>query len=802
VEIEQAVNLLHFFPLLITSIMQNDLRKQQALEYHSKGKPGKIEVVPTKEAKTQRDLSLAYSPGVAEPCKEIAANKEDVYKYTAKGNLVAVISNGTAVLGLGDIGPEASKPVMEGKGVLFKIFADIDVFDIEIDEKDPERFVQIVKALEPTFGGINLEDIKAPECFYIEKALKEQMSIPVMHDDQHGTAIISSAALLNALQIQKKKIDRVRFVVNGAGAAAMACINLYVSLGAKPENFCVFDIKGPLHKERDDLEDFKKRFANAKADTSLDKAMKDADVFLGLSVGNVVTPDMIKSMARNPIVFAMANPDPEIGWTEATAARKDIIMATGRTDFPNQVNNVLGFPYIFRGALDVRATQINEAMKLAAVRALADLAKSPVPDIVNLAYNTKTITFGPDYIIPKPLDPRLLATVAPAVAKAAIESGVAKYPITDWEGYVNDLNRRLGLDNQVMRVLGSRARRDPRRIVFADADNAKILKSAQIVIDEGIGYPILLGDETKIRSIAASNGIDIEGLPIYDPRSDTMEDKRNLYGELFFKKRNRKGFNWYESKKVMKDRNYFGCMMVETGEADAMISGLSKNYPDTIRPAIQCIGMEDGCKKIAGMYLMLTKKGPLFLADTTVNFHPTAEELAEITLMVAKEVRHFNIQPRIAMLSYSNFGSSNSPESRLVADARSIVKQRMPSLIVDGEMQASVAFNNELLKENYPFSELVDKDVNTLIFPNLAAGNVAYNLLKEVGSADAIGPILLGLKKPVHILQLGSSVRNIVNMATIAVVDAQLKGQIAAEEMIRRSPWWKRLKRSNKEAST
>jgi malate dehydrogenase (oxaloacetate-decarboxylating)(NADP+) len=582
----------------------------------------------------------------------------------------------------------------------------------------------------------------------------------------------------------------------------MACINLYVSLGAKPENFCVFDIKGPLHKERDDLEDFKKRFANAKADTSLDKAMKDADVFLGLSVGNVVTPDMIKSMARNPIVFAMANPDPEIGWTEATAARKDIIMATGRTDFPNQVNNVLGFPYIFRGALDVRATQINEAMKLAAVRALADLAKSPVPDIVNLAYNTKTITFGPDYIIPKPLDPRLLATVAPAVAKAAIESGVAKYPITDWEGYVNDLNRRLGLDNQVMRVLGSRARRDPRRIVFADADNAKILKSAQIVIDEGIGYPILLGDETKIRSIAASNGIDIEGLPIYDPRSDAMEDKRNLYGELFFKKRNRKGFNWYESKKVMKDRNYFGCMMVETGEADAMISGLSKNYPDTIRPAIQCIGMEDGCKKIAGMYLMLTKKGPLFLADTTVNFHPTAEELAEITLMVAKEVRHFNIQPRIAMLSYSNFGSSNSPESRLVADARSIVKQRMPSLIVDGEMQASVAFNNELLKENYPFSELVDKDVNTLIFPNLAAGNVAYNLLKEVGSADAIGPILLGLKKPVHILQLGSSVRNIVNMATIAVVDAQLKGQIAAEEMIRRSPWWKRLKRSNKEAST
>jgi malate dehydrogenase (oxaloacetate-decarboxylating)(NADP+) len=587
--------------------MQNDLRKQQALEYHSKGKPGKIEVVPTKEAKTQRDLSLAYSPGVAEPCKEIAAHKEDVYKYTAKGNLVAVISNGTAVLGLGDIGPEASKPVMEGKGVLFKIFADIDVFDIEINEKDPEKFVQIVKALEPTFGGINLEDIKAPECFVIEKSLREQLSIPVMHDDQHGTAIISAAALLNALQVQKKKIDKVRFVINGAGAAAMACIQLYVSLGAKPENFCVFDIKGPLHRGRNDLEEFKLKFANAAPDVTLDKAMKGADVFVGLSVGNVVTTDMVKSMAKNPIVFAMANPDPEIGWNEATSARNDIIMATGRSDFPNQVNNVLGFPYIFRGALDVRATQINEAMKLAAVRALADLAQSPVPDIVNLAYNAKTITFGPDYIIPKPLDPRLLSTVAPAVAKAAIESGVAQKPITDWEGYVNELNRRLGLDNQVMRVLGSRARRDPRRIVFAEADNVKILKAAQIVIDEGIGYPILLGDESKIKAIAATNGIDIEGLPIFDPRSDAMEDKRNQYGELFFKKRQRKGFNFYESKKVMRDRNYFGCMMVETGDADAMISGLSKNYPDTIRPAIQCIGMEEGVNRIAGMYLMLTK---------------------------------------------------------------------------------------------------------------------------------------------------------------------------------------------------
>jgi malate dehydrogenase (oxaloacetate-decarboxylating)(NADP+) len=779
--------------------MQNDLRKQQALEYHSKGKPGKIEVVPTKEAKTQRDLSLAYSPGVAEPCKEIAAHKEDVYKYTAKGNLVAVISNGTAVLGLGDIGPEASKPVMEGKGVLFKIFADIDVFDIEINEKDPEKFVQIVKALEPTFGGINLEDIKAPECFQIEKSLREQLSIPVMHDDQHGTAIISAAALLNALLVQKKKIDKVRFVINGAGAAAMACIQLYVSLGARPENFNVFDINGPLHRGRTDLEEFKIKFANAPADSNLAKALKDADVFVGLSVGNVVTVDMVKSMAKNPIVFAMANPDPEIGWVEATSARKDIIMATGRSDFPNQVNNVLGFPYIFRGALDVRSTQINEAMKLAAVKALAEMAQSPVPDIVNLAYNTKTITFGPEYIIPKPLDPRLLATVAPAVARAAIESGVAQKPITDWEAYSNDLNRRLGLDNQVMRILGSKARRDPRRIVFAEADNVKILKAAQIVIDEGIGYPILLGDEPKIRTLAQANGIDLEGLPIYDPRSDAMDDKRNQYGELFFRKRSRKGFNFYESKKVMKDRNYFGCMMVETGDADAMISGLSKNYPDTIRPAIHCIGTDEGVSKIAGMYLMLTKKGPLFLADTTVNFHPTAQELAEITLLVAKEVRHFNIVPRIAMLSYSNFGSSNSAEASLVAEARMIVKKRMPNLIIDGEMQASVAFNNELLKENYPFSELVDKDVNTLIFPNLASGNIAYNLLKELGAADAIGPILLGLKKPVHILQLGSSVRNIVNMATIAVIDAQIKGQHSSEEAVQRSPWWKRLKKKKED---
>src|ERR1700730_649073 len=773
-------------------MQKKQLRKEQALEYHSKGRPGKIEVVPTKEAKTQRDLSLAYSPGVAEPCKEIYKNVEDVYKYTAKGNLVAVITNGTAVLGLGDIGPEASKPVMEGKGVLFKIFADIDVFDIEINEKDPAKFVQIVKALEPTFGGINLEDIKAPECFYIEKELRELLKIPVMHDDQHGTAIISSAALINALELQKKKIDSVRFVINGAGAAAMACTKLYNALGAKPENFILFDKDGVLHEGRTDLDADKLIFAVKKDDWTLEKAMKDADVFIGLSVGNVVTKEMIKSMARKPIVFAMANPDPEISYEAATSVRDDLIMATGRSDFPNQVNNVLGFPFIFRGALDVRATQINEAMKLAAVRALADLAKTPVPDIVNMAYNEKSISFGPRYIIPKPFDPRLLSTISPAVAKAAIESNVAQIKIENWEAYAIELNKRLGLDNQLIRVLGAKARSDPRRLVFAEADNIKILKVAQLLFDEGIAYPILLGNKDRIRSTAAANRIDIDEFPIVDPRSEEHEERRKRYTEIFFNKRQRRGFNKYDSYKIMRDRNYFGCMMVETGEADAMISGLTKNYPDTIRPAIQTIGTEEGVKKIAGMYLLLTKKGPLFLADTTVNFNPTVEELADITLMVAREVRNFNITPRIAMLSYSNFGSSDSPEAKLVADARKLVKKRNPSLIVDGEMQASIAFNQDILRENYPFSELVGQEVNTLIFPNLAAGNVAYNLLKEVGGADAIGPILLGLKKPVHVLQLGSSVRSIYNMSLVAVIDAQIKCKLSAEDAIKKSSWWNR----------
>jgi malate dehydrogenase (oxaloacetate-decarboxylating)(NADP+) len=774
--------------------MAKELRKQEALDYHSKGRPGKIEVVPTKDAKTQRDLSLAYSPGVAEPCLEIAAKPDDVYKYTAKGNLVGVISNGTAVLGLGNIGPEASKPVMEGKGVLFKIFADIDVFDIEINETDPVKFVEIVKSLEPTFGGINLEDIKAPECFYIEQELKKQCKIPVMHDDQHGTAIISSAALINALEIQKKKIDRVKIVVNGAGAAAMACMKLYAAFGAKPSNFMVFDKEGILYKGRPDVEALKHEFCvDAKyKDYDLAKAMKDADVFVGLSVGNVVTAQMVKSMAKNPIVFAMANPTPEISYEMAVASRKDIIMATGRSDYPNQVNNVLGFPYIFRGALDVRATQINEAMKMAAVKALAALAKEAVPDLVNLAYNDKNIAFGSNYIIPKPVDPRLLSTVAPAVAKAAIESGVARTQITDWEAYKLDLDKRLGLDNQLSRIIGNKARQDPKRVVFADAENTKILKAAQLVLDEKVGYPILLGDEKKIKAIAEAQAIDLEGMLIINPKDDESEELRLQFGKLFFEKRKRKGINQYEAPKIMKDRNYFGSMMVETGMADCMISGLSRNYPDTIKPAIQIIGTEPGVKKIAGMYMVFTKKGPLFLADTTVNFNPTAEELAEITLLVAKELKQFNIEPNIAMLSYSNFGSSNSPEANLVRRAREIVKEKNPTLVCEGEIQGILAFNKEILKDNYPFTELINADVNTLIFPNLSAGNIAYNLLQEVAGTDSIGPILLGLNKPVHILQLGSSIRSIFNMVLIAVIDAQQKSKTNAAEEMKKSKWWQR----------
>lgn len=750
------------------------INRQDALDYHEQGRPGKIKVVPTKNTKTQRDLSLAYSPGVAEPCLAIKDNPEDVYRYTAKGNLVAVISNGTAVLGLGDIGPEAGKPVMEGKGVLFKIFADIDVFDIELNVKDPEAFIQVVKALEPTFGGINLEDIKAPECFEIEKRLKAELNIPVMHDDQHGTAIISAAALLNALELVGKKIDEVKFVVNGAGAAAISCTQLYMAFGAKQENILMLDSKGVINHQRTDLDEMKKLFMNTTTINTLEEAMKGCDVFIGLSKGGVLNQAMIRSMADNPIVFAMANPDPEIDYNEAIAARPDIIMATGRSDYPNQVNNVLGFPFIFRGALDVRATQINEAMKMAAVKALAQLAKEQVPDKVSLAYRDKNLTFGPTYIIPKPLDPRLLTVVAPAVAKAAIESGVAKAPITDWEQYSNNLSARLGLDNYFVRTMNARARKAPKKVVFAEADNVKVLKAAQIVKDEGIAFPILLGNENKIKQIMEDNKIELDA-PIIDPRTEELLAKRIEYGTLFFEKRNRRGFNFYEAKKIMRERNYFGAMMVETGEADAVISGLTRNYVDTIRPGIQAIGMEEGIKKVAGMYVILRPQGPLFLADATVNINPTAEELADIALLTAEAVEHFSIEPKIAMLSYSNFGSSQTDEAIKVRKAVAIAKEKNPKLIIDGEMQASMAFNKELLEENYPFSSLVNQDVNTLIFPNLAAANISYNLLMEVGGFELIGPILIGLKKPVHILQLGSSVRQICNMVSVAVIDAQIK---------------------------
>lgn len=744
---------------------------QEALDYHEQGRPGKIEVVPTKPYSSQRDLSLAYSPGVAEPCLRIAENPDDVYRYTAKGNLVAVISNGTAVLGLGNIGPEASKPVMEGKGLLFKIFADIDVFDIEINETDVDKFVETVKAISPTFGGINLEDIKAPECFEIERRLKAELKIPIMHDDQHGTAIISAAALLNALELAQKKIEEVIIVVSGAGASAISCAKLYLSLGAKKENIIMLDSHGVLHESRTDLDENKIFFKTSRKAHTLAEAMKGADVFLGLSKGNIVSKEMVQSMAKNAIVFALANPDPEITYEEAAGARPDIIIATGRSDYPNQVNNVLGFPFIFRGALDVRATQINEAMKLAAVRAIADLAKEPVPEIVNIAYNKKNITFGMEYIIPKPLDPRLITTVAPAVAKAAIDSGVAQSPITNWSNYSDELNKRLGLDNKLIRVVTSRAKQNPQRIVFAEADTYKILKAAMIVRDEGIAKPILLGNLKKIRQLIEENNLDLGDTPIIDPRLE--EEKRHEYGEIFFKKRKRRGFTLYEAKKIMNERNYYGAMMVEVGEADAMISGLTRKYSDTIRPALQIIGTQDDVKKVAGMYIMVTKKGPVFFADTTINVNPTAEDLAEITVLTAWAVQQFNIKPRIALLSYSNFGSTDDPTAKKVRDAVAILHQKFPGMMVDGEMQANFALNPHLLSDNFPFCEFAAEGANTLIFPSLESGNIAYKLLQEMGAAEAIGPVLLGMKKPVHILQLGSSVREIVNMVTIAVVDAQ-----------------------------
>jgi malate dehydrogenase (oxaloacetate-decarboxylating)(NADP+) len=755
--------------------MAEKISKKEALAYHSEGRPGKIEVIPTKQHSSQRELSLAYSPGVAEPCKQIAKKKDDVYKYTAKGNLVAVISNGTAVLGLGNIGPEASKPVMEGKGLLFKIFADIDVFDIEVDASDIDTFVQTVKAIAPTFGGINLEDIKAPECFEIERRLKEELDIPVMHDDQHGTAIISAAALLNALEIAKKDISKIKIVVNGAGAAAMSCSKLYLSLGVKKENIVMLDSKGVIKKNREGLEGNKAIFATKRKCDTLDEAMKNADVFLGLSVANIVTTEMVQSMAKRPIVFALANPDPEISYKEAMASRDDIIMATGRSDHPNQVNNVLGFPYIFRGALDVRATEINENMKLAAVKAIANLAKETVLDEINLAYDDNTLSFGSEYIIPKPLDPRLITAVAPAVAMSAIRSGVAKLEIPDWNKYRESLKKRLGLDNKLIRTLTARAKRNPKRVVFAEAEHYKILKAAQQVSDEGIAIPVLLGRKKKIIDLIEEFSIEFEDLIIIDPKDESQKKKRDEYGDILWEKRKRKGLTQFEARKLMRERNYFGSMMVETGEADALISGISRNYRTTIKPALEVIGKLDDVKKVAGMYIMNTKKGTLFLADTTINTNPTAEELVDMSEMIAKTVKKFNVTPRLALLSYSNFGSTRTEGSSKMAKATVLLKERNPNLIVDGEIQADFALDVEKAAGIFPFSVLAEEQANTLIFPNLESGNLAYKLIQEVAEADSIGPVLVGMKKPVHILQLGCTVREIINMVTLSVVDAQIK---------------------------
>ena len=749
------------------------IRKLDALNYHSQGKPGKIEVVPTKPLSSQLDLALAYSPGVAEPCLEIADNKESVYKYTAKGNLVAVITNGTAVLGLGNIGPEASKPVMEGKGVLFKKFAGIDVFDIEIAENDPYKLIQIIKSLEPTFGGVNLEDIKAPECFVIEQTLKREMNIPVMHDDQHGTAIISGAALLNALEVVNKSIEEILLVVNGAGASAIACTRFYITLGVKPENIVMCDRKGAIRKDREDLDDTKKEFATSRDLHTLSDAMTGADVFLGLSSANVVSQDQIMLMAKNPIVFALANPDPEIAYELAMATRDDIIMATGRSDFPNQVNNVLGFPYIFRGALDVRATSINEEMKLAASKAIAALAKEPVPDIVNKAYGDDKITFGKTYLIPKPLDPRLITTIAPAVAKAAMESGIAKTVIIDWEAYNVELEERIGIDQRLMLRVVTRAKKDPKRVVFAEADNVKILKASQLLRDERVAIPILLGNKEKIDSLIEEHNLDLTGVTIIDPYKD--EDKLKFFGNILYEKRKRKGLTPAECIRLMKDRNYYGAMMVELGEADALISGLTKDYPKTILPALLVIGVKPNVNRVAGMYIMNTSKGPFFFSDTTVNVNPTAEQLVEIVGLTASGVRFFNIEPKVAMLSYSNFGSAKGEVASKTSIATAMAKARYPELVIEGEMQANVAVNEEIQKETYPFSSLIGHKVNTLIFPDLSSGNIAYKLLSELGNAEAIGPVLLGMNKPVHILQLGSSIRDIINMVAIAVVDAQTK---------------------------
>ena len=754
--------------------MSDSRKRHEALLYHAKPQPGKIEVVPTKKYATQHDLALAYSPGVAEPCLEIAKNKNNAYKYTSKGNLVAVISNGTAVLGLGNIGPEASKPVMEGKGLLFKIFADIDVFDIEVDATDVDKFVETVKAIAPTFGGINLEDIKAPEAFEIERRLKEELDIPVMHDDQHGTAIISAAALKNAVDITEKDINKIKVVVNGAGAAAISCTLLYLKLGVKKENVIMCDSKGVIRKDRDNLTSQKEEFATSIDVNTLEEAMQNADVFIGLSKGNVVTPEMLLSMAKDPIVFAMANPDPEIEYDLAIDTRDDIIMATGRSDHPNQVNNVLGFPFIFRGALDVRATKINEEMKMAAVHALANLAKQSVPEQVNLVYDEVSLAYGREYIIPKPFDPRLIYEIPPAIAKAAMDSGVALEPIEDWNKYREQLMERSGSGSKEIRLLHNRAKSNKKRIVFAEADHLDVLKAAQRVHEEKIGKPILLGRKEVILELMEEIGFNAN-VPIIDPKTDEETSRREHFGEVYWKSRQRKGRTLTEAKKLMRERNYFAAMMVNEGEADALITGYSRPYPTVLKPILELIKRDKGISKVAACNLMLTKQGPLFLADTTINVNPTAKDLVKISQMTANFVKMFGMKPNMAMLSFSNFGSSSTETSEKIGEAVSYLHRHFPETVIDGELQADFALNREMLSKEFPFSKLNGKKVNVLIFPNLESANITYKLLKQVDEAESVGPVILGLSKPVHILQLGASVDEMVNMAALAAVDAQEK---------------------------
>ena len=750
----------------------NHKKNTDALDYHEFPKPGKIAVVPTKKHASQYDLSLAYSPGVAEPCLAIEENKNDAYRYTNKGNLVAVISNGTAVLGLGNIGADAAKPVMEGKGLLFKIFADIDVFDIEVNTTDVDAFVNTVKAIAPTFGGINLEDIKSPEAFEIERRLKEELDIPVMHDDQHGTAIISAAALKNALEIVGKDIRQIKMVVNGAGAAAISCTRLYIALGADPKNIVMCDSKGVIRKDNPNLDYLKAEFATDRDLHTLEEAMKDADVFIGLSKGNVVSPEMLLSMAKDPIVFAMANPTPEIAYDLATQTRSDIIMATGRSDTPNQVNNVLGFPFIFRGALDVRATKINEEMKLAAVHALAELAKKTVPDQVNLVYGGANLSFGKEYIIPKPFDPRLIYEVPPAIAKAAIETGVAQKPITDWDAYREQLMDRLGGSNREIRVLQERARQNPKRVVFPEADLTDVLKAAQRVYQEGIAIPVLLGPKDIIQSKMEELGFEAN-LQIIDPKSPEERERRHRFADIYWKKRERKGITQINARRLMRERNYFGAMLVNTGEADAMITGYSRSYPQTIRPILDLVEKEEGFQRIAATSILITKRGPLFLSDTTMNPNPSSEDLTAITLAVAEKAKMFGLDPAIALLSYSNFGSAPSESTKKLSKTVAYLHKNYPELVVDGEVQVDVALNPEKMAAMFPFSKLNGKAANVLIFPNLESANITYKIMKESEGISSIGPIILGLSKPIHITLMNASVDEMVNLTTFAVVDAQ-----------------------------